>query len=109
MIRVRLVVMALTVTDHDAAVLAATGRRVLRNVNPDARLWGSAAVTQLAQRYLEQVARRHAAYVALVYGHGQVRGDQARGVEDLATSLRAALAQRVIELLDADPALLPGP
>lgn len=83
-----------TKNDYYAAVVAAAGRRVLRNVAPDEHLTGDAAVEQLVARYLAQIDRRRDSYLALVYGRGAVRGD-----DDLAQGMRMAIARLVLDLL----------
>lgn len=82
-----------TKNDFHAAVLAAAGRRVLRNVSPDSGVAGRVAVRQVIERFLLQVDRRRESYLALVHGHS-------RPVGDLATTLRSAMADRVVDLMD---------
>ncbi|WP_218917437.1 TetR/AcrR family transcriptional regulator [Luteipulveratus mongoliensis] len=84
-----------TKNDFYAEVVAAAGRRVLRNVAPDEGESGAAGVRQMLERFLDQIDRRRESYLALVYGRGAVRGD-----EDLALGLRMAVARRVLDLLD---------
>ena len=57
-----------TKTAYHRAVVEAAGRRVLRTVRPDPELSGEAALGQLVQRFLDQVARRRDSYLALVFG-----------------------------------------
>jgi AcrR family transcriptional regulator len=61
-----------TKTDYHRAVVEAARRRVGRNVSPDAGLVGEAAVRQVVERFLDQVARRRASYVALVLGQAPI-------------------------------------
>ena len=61
-----------TKTDYHRAVLEAARRRVARTVAPDEGATGEAAVRQVVERFLDQVARRRASYVALVLGQGAV-------------------------------------
>ena len=49
-----------TKTDYHRAVVEAARRRVGRNVSPDAGVVGEAAVRQVVERFLDQVARRRA-------------------------------------------------
>ncbi|MBQ1080433.1 MULTISPECIES: TetR/AcrR family transcriptional regulator [unclassified Nocardiopsis] len=86
---------------HDA-VVAAAGRRVVRNTAPDEDRTGWDAVTQFAERYFEQVDRRRASYAALVFGGGPVTLDGAR-VE----GLRETMGARVRALLGAPDAAAP--
>ncbi|WP_431867563.1 TetR/AcrR family transcriptional regulator [Nocardiopsis eucommiae] len=86
---------------HDA-VVAAAGRRVLRNTAPDGDRSGWDAVAQFAERYFEQVDRRRASYAALVFGGGAVTLEGAR-VEDL----RETMGARVRALLDAPETVAP--
>lgn len=55
---------------HDA-VVAAAGRRVVRNTAPDGDLTGWDAVAQFVERFHEQVDRRRGSYLALVFGGGR--------------------------------------
>ena len=43
-----------------------------RNVSPDPGVVGDAAVRQVVERFLDQVARRRASYVALVLGQAPI-------------------------------------
>jgi len=86
---------------HDA-VVAAAGRRVLRNTAPDAGLPAREAVAQFVARYYGQVDRHRGAYVALVFGGGAA-GSGREHAEDL----RAAVAERVRALLGLGEASLP--
>ena len=61
-----------TKTDYHRAVVEAARRRVGRNVSPDAGVVGEAAVRQVVERFLDQVARRRASYVALVLGQAPI-------------------------------------
>lgn len=86
---------------HDA-VVAAAGRRVVRNTAPDEGLPPRDAVAQFVTRYYGQVDRRRESYLALVFGSGEVSlgGEH---VEDL----RMAMAERILAILDLDGAALP--
>lgn len=75
------------------AVVAAAGRRVLRNVTPDEGVDVESALRQVVERYVAQIDRRRASYLALLYGQ------RSSGVDDLAGTLRTALAQKVIDVL----------
>jgi AcrR family transcriptional regulator len=61
-----------TKTDYHRAVVEAARRRVGRNVSPDDGVVGEAAVRQVVERFLDQVARRRASYVALVLGQAPI-------------------------------------
>jgi AcrR family transcriptional regulator len=87
-----------TKTDYHRAVVEAAGRRVARNVAPDAGVAGDAAVRQVVERFLDQVSRRRASYVALVLGQAPiVRAAATDGVagirEHLASAVMAATGQ----------------
>jgi AcrR family transcriptional regulator len=86
-----------TKTDYYDAVLGAAGRRVLRNVAPDADVAPEVALRQFVERFYAQIERRRDFYLALVFGSGSVRMG-ADGVE----SHRMALARRVAEALGLD-------
>jgi len=81
-----------TKTDFHRAVVEAAGRRVLRNLTPDDGVAGTAAVTQVVRRFLDQVDRRRESYVALVFGQGPV----AAGSGETAETLRGSIADLVI-------------
>lgn len=57
-----------TKADFHAEVIAAAGRRMLRNVRPPQDLAGTAAVRHLATAYADQVTRRREFYLALMRG-----------------------------------------
>lgn len=57
-----------TKADYHAEVIAAAGRRMLRNVRPPESLSGEAAVRHLATAFVEQVDRRRDFYLALRRG-----------------------------------------
>ena len=61
-----------TKTDYHRAVVEAARRRVGRNISPDDGVAGEAAVRQVVERFLDQVARRRASYVALVLGQAPI-------------------------------------
>lgn len=82
---------------HDA-VVAAAGRRVVRNTAPEEDLTGWEAVAQFVERFHEQVDRRRGSYLALVFGGGSVTLDG-----ELVEDLRETMGARVRDLLD-----LPG-
>lgn len=89
---------------HDAVIDAAV-RRVLRNTRPDEGAKGAAALSQFVRRFLEQVERRRASYIALVYGTGTpaLGGTRVEGV-------RSGLARTAADALgsEVDPAVLQG-
>ncbi|WP_345202263.1 TetR/AcrR family transcriptional regulator [Fodinibacter luteus] len=61
-----------TKTDYHREVVEAARRRVGRNVAPDPDAVGPAAVRQVVERFLDQVARRRESYVALVLGQAPI-------------------------------------
>lgn len=61
-----------TKTEYHRAVVAAAGRRVRRNVTPDDGVNGEEAVQQVVARFLAQVERRRAWYLALVRGQTEL-------------------------------------
>ena len=61
-----------TKTDYHRAVVEAARRRVARTVSPDDGVVGEAAVRQVVERFLDQVARRRESYVALVLGQAPI-------------------------------------
>ncbi|WP_236567803.1 MULTISPECIES: TetR/AcrR family transcriptional regulator [unclassified Nocardiopsis] len=91
-----------TKTAFHGAVVAAAGRRVVRNTAPDEGLPPEEALAQFVARYYEQVDRRRASYLALVFGSGAVR----LGGENVA-GLRLTLAERVATVLGLDGEALP--
>ena len=86
-----------TKTAYHQAVVAAAGRRFLRNSRPDDGATGEVALEQVTRRFIEQIRRRRAFYVALVFGQGPVSIPTPEGEEEFATTLRARLADLVIE------------
>ena len=86
-----------TKTAYHQAVVAAAGRRFLRNARPDDGATGEVALEQVTRRFIEQIRRRRAFYVALVFGQGPVSIPTPEGEEEFATTLRARLAALVIE------------
>lgn len=93
-----------TKTAYHRAVVEAAGRRVLRNVRPDAGRTGRTALHQLAERYIRQIVRRRAFYLALVYGQLPGSGPARADDQPVAVTLRSALTDLVVELggLDED-------
>ncbi|WP_460747387.1 TetR/AcrR family transcriptional regulator [Nocardiopsis oceani] len=82
-------------TAFHAAVVAAAGRRVVRNTAPEEGLESWGAVAQFAERYYQQVDRRRESYLALVFGGGPVTLDG-----DLVEDLRETMGARVRALLE---------
>lgn len=96
-------------TAFHRAVVEAAGRRVLRTIAPDAGLTGDAALGQLVDRFLAQVARRRDSYLALV--HGQVGAlHEGTGEEhvDRAASLRERIAAIAMAALALPPSAGPA-
>ena len=83
-----------TKTDFHQAVVQAAGRRVLRTVRPDEDAAGEVALRQIVERYVEQIQRRRASYIALVFG--QPNGVASLGGDVVAT-LRTNLTTLVID------------
>ena len=81
-----------TKTDYHRAVVEAARRRVGRNVSPDPDAVGEAAVRQVVERFLDQVARRRETYVALVLGQAPIA--RAAGDDGVAN-----VRERVAELV----------
>ncbi len=94
-----------TKTDYHRAVVEAARRRVGRNVSPDAGVLGGAAVRQVVERFLDQVARRRASYVALVLGQAPIA--RAAG-EDPVETVREHVAGVVARATDLPDAALPA-
>ena len=94
-----------TKTDYHRAVVEAARRRVGRNVSPDAGVVGEAAVRQVVERFLDQVARRRASYVALVLGQAPIA--RAAG-DDPVETVREHVAGVVARAADLPDAALPG-
>ncbi|MFL6167742.1 MAG: TetR/AcrR family transcriptional regulator [Ornithinibacter sp.] len=94
-----------TKTDYHRAVVEAARRRVGRNVSPDAGVAGDAAVRQVVERFLDQVARRRASYVALVLGQAPIA--RAAG-EDPVETVREHVAGVVVSATGLPEAALPA-
>ena len=94
-----------TKTDYHRAVVEAARRRVGRNVSPDARVVGEAAVRQVVERFLDQVARRRASYVALVLGQAPIA--RAAG-DDPVETVREHVAGVVVSATGLPDAALPA-
>jgi AcrR family transcriptional regulator len=84
-------------------VVAAAGRRVLRNVAPSEEGGPSERLAQFVERFVLQVDRRRDSYLALVYGRAAATLD----VEGIAGTLRQAMATLVIDIAGLDAAALP--
>ena len=93
-----------TKTDYHRAVVEAARRRVARNVSPDDGVVGEAAVRQVVERFLDQVARRRASYVALVLGQAPIA--RAAG-DDPVETVREHVAGVVARATDLPDAALP--
>lgn len=85
-------------TAYYEAVVAAAGRRILRNVAPPDDVTGRAALAAMIEAFVAQIARRHELYRALVQGSLADVG----GVE-VAVTLRERLTQIVLDSLAAEP------
>jgi AcrR family transcriptional regulator len=88
-----------TKTAYHRAVVAAAGRRVLRNVRPDEGLSGEAALRQLVDRFVRQVDRRRDFYLALVFGQLPGASGEEAGEQPVAATLRSALTGLVCEVM----------
>ncbi|HQH06803.1 MAG TPA: TetR/AcrR family transcriptional regulator [Phycicoccus sp.] len=84
-------------TAYHRAVVEAAGRRVMRNVRPDDGLAGEAALTQMVERFVEQVDRRREFYLALVYGQLPGSGPDESGQGAAVATLRSAFTDLAIE------------
>ncbi|WP_377639710.1 TetR/AcrR family transcriptional regulator [Oryzobacter terrae] len=94
-----------TKTEYHRAVVQAAGRRVARTVSPDPGVTGDAAVRQVVERFLDQVARRRDSYVALVLGQAPI----ARSVDpDATVSLRTQVAEVVLASTGLAPESFPA-
>ena len=93
-----------TKTDYHRAVVEAARRRVGRNVSPDPDAVGEAAVRQVVERFLDQVARRRETYVALVLGQAPIA--RAAG-DDGVSSVRERVAALVAAATGMPEAALP--
>lgn len=85
-------------TAYHRAVVEAAGRRVLRTVRPDEGLAGEDALRQVVERFVRQVDRRRAFYLALVYGQLPGSGPVGSGERPVVATLRSALTDLVLEL-----------
>lgn len=94
-----------TKTDYHRAVVEAARRRVARNVSPDEGLTGDAAVRQVVERFLDQVARRRESYVALVLGQAPIA--RATGADPVET-VREHVARVVVAATDLPDAVWPA-
>jgi AcrR family transcriptional regulator len=94
-----------TKTDYHRAVVDAARRRVARNVSPDEGLAGDAAVRQVVERFLDQVARRRESYVALVLGQAPIA--RATGADPVET-VREHVARVVVAATDLPDAVWPA-
>lgn len=83
-------------TAYHRAVVAAAGRRVLRNLAPDPDAAGEEALRQIVDRFVAQVRRRRESYLALVYGQAGPLGDDPG---ETATTLRSGIADLVCRAL----------
>jgi len=97
-----------TKTDFHRAVVEAAWRRVLRTVRPDEGLTGPAALTQVVERFLAQVARRRESYRALVYGQAPIATTAHGPVGATATTLREELARLVADVAGLPDETLPA-
>ena len=93
-----------TKTDYHRAVVEAARRRVGRNVSPDLDAVGEAAVRQVVERFLDQVARRRETYVALVLGQAPIA--RAAG-DDGVANVRERVAELVAAATGMPDAALP--
>ncbi|QKE85925.1 TetR/AcrR family transcriptional regulator [Arthrobacter sp. NEB 688] len=87
-----------TKSDYHRAVVDAAGRRVRRNVAPDEGVTGEAAVRQVVGRFLDQVERRRAWYVALVRGRTELSRAAPDDPMETVTAFVADLARRELDL-----------
>lgn len=85
-----------TRTDFLREVVAAGGRRVLRNLVPDEGLPAEAALLQVTTRLIAQIQRRRTFFVALVLGRGVVHEAQDA---DTAVTLRNGVTDLVLTIL----------
>lgn len=85
-----------TRADFLREVVAAGGRRVLRNLGPDEGLAPEVALAQVTTRLIAQIQRRRTFFVALLFGRGVVHE-----VDNSATavSLRNGITDLVLDLL----------
>lgn len=79
-------------------VLAAAGRRVVRNVTPDEDASDAERLTQVVDRYIAQIDRRRDVYLALVHGNLSVLGGH-----EVVDSLRGHLTSFVLATLGEPP------
>lgn len=96
-----------TKTAYYEAVVAAAGRRILRTIAPDAGVSGDAALAQLVERFLAQVARRRDSYLALVHGQvGTIHDGAGEEHADRAVSLRQRIAEMAAGAIGLDEAAM---
>ena len=92
-----------TKTDFHTAVAQAGVRRVLRTITPDEDAKGAEALRQVVTRFVAQVDRRRAPYLAFVHGQGVLRLSE----EDPSSTFRGRVADLVAGILDATDAQRP--
>ena len=85
-------------TAYYEAVVAAAGRRILRNVTPPDDVTGRAALAAMVEAFVAQIERRHELYRALVEGSlADVGG------AEVAVTLRERLTGIVLDSLATEP------
>jgi AcrR family transcriptional regulator len=82
-----------TKADFQREVVAAAGRRMLRNVAPPRGVEGRAALRHMVVRFVGQVSRRRSFFLALVRGEGLLGPSGGAQVHD---TLRTAMTDRVM-------------
>ncbi|MEO7071384.1 MAG: TetR/AcrR family transcriptional regulator [Nostocoides sp.] len=82
-----------TKADYQREVVAAAGRRLLRNVSPARGVEGPEALRHTVTRFVEQVRRRRTFFLALVRGEGLLGPSGGAQVHD---TLRTAMTDRVM-------------
>lgn len=82
-----------TKADFQREVVAAAGRRMLRNVAPPRGVEGGDALRHMVVRFVEQVSRRRSFFLALVRGEGLLGPSGGAEVHD---TLRTAMTDRVM-------------
>jgi AcrR family transcriptional regulator len=90
-----------TRTDYLREVVAAGGRRVLRNVAPGEGLDAQAALLDVTTKLIAQIRRRRAFFLALAHGRAVVSEADS---PDVATTLRHGVTDLVLEILGRGPA-----
>ena len=95
-------------TDYHRAVVEAARRRVGRNVTPDPDAVGEAAVRQVVERFLDQVARRRETYVALVLGQAPIARARRRRRPSETVREHVAGAAVVVRAADLPVTALPA-